>query len=363
MPKGNRRKQVRNKRGVPYIKGFKCPTPKDQLKAIGAADDKSRHFTLGTGFFDPISKCSSENDWLAQYSEPRQSYQTFVRECPWLSRRKVKSYKGGFVSDGSDLPHKYPGSTIYILPLGDFTTQSDCIPAINKLVKFTKIFYGLPVKVLSGVNLDITDSSIHWVHEDILGKDKRSKLFSRHQDGHSQLRIDSGLQKLKGYMPEDGLCMIALTMCDLYEARSDIFVAGMAAGNQRVAIFSLFRYNPCLDFSGEFWYQYTSKYKFSTEEKTRLILQRSCRLLVHELGHLLGIGHCVYYNCLMNGSGHLEEDFRQPMFLCPVDLHKIQALCGIDLSTRYASLRDFYSENGMQEEKEWTIKRLDFINL
>eukprot|EP00118_Oscarella_pearsei_P004823 m.21161 g.21161 ORF g.21161 m.21161 type:complete len:75 (+) comp28147_c0_seq1:1433-1657(+) len=47
----------------------------------------------------------------------------------------------------------------------------------------------------------------------------------------------------------------------------------------------------------------------SMKERKRLILQRSCKLLVHELSHLLGVDHCVFYDCCMNGSGHLEEDF------------------------------------------------------
>ena len=38
-------------------------------------------------------------------------------------------------------------------------------------------------------------------------------------------------------------------------------------------------------------------------------LQRSCRLLVHEICHLFCIDHCIFHACCMNGSGHLQEDF------------------------------------------------------
>ena len=35
------------------------------------------------------------------------------------------------------------------------------------------------------------------------------------------------------------------------------------------------------------------------------------QVTVHELLHLLGLDHCIYFACLMNGSGSLEEDHRQ----------------------------------------------------
>jgi hypothetical protein len=41
---------------------------------------------------------------------------------------------------------------------------------------------------------------------------------------------------------------------------------------------------------------------------------------------MLGIGHCVHRHCLMNGCGHLKEDFAAPPFLCPVDLAKVASL-------------------------------------
>ena len=30
---------------------------------------------------------------------------------------------------------------------------------------------------------------------------------------------------------------------------------------------------------------------------------------MHEIAHLLGVDHCIWYSCCMNGSGHLSEDF------------------------------------------------------
>ncbi|KAJ7369385.1 metallopeptidase [Desmophyllum pertusum] len=72
--------------------------------------------------------------------------------------------------------------------------------------------------------------------------------------------------------------------------------------------------------------------------------QRSCKLLVHEIAHLFGVNHCIWFSCCMNGSGHLSEDFAQPIYLCPVDLHKLQHLCGFDVVDRYRKLLEFFQE-------------------
>ncbi|KAK1621502.1 hypothetical protein BDP81DRAFT_466725 [Colletotrichum phormii] len=45
---------------------------------------------------------------------------------------------------------------------------------------------------------------------------------------------------------------------------------------------------------------------------------RVARTAVHEVGHSLGMDHCVYYACVMQGTGGLGEDSRQPPYLCPV---------------------------------------------
>ena len=93
------------------------------------------------------------------------------------------------------------------------------------------------------------------------------------------------------------------------------------------------------------------------------LLNRSCKVLVHEIGHLFGIGHCIYFNCCMNGSGHLEEDYRQSMHLCPVDLHKLQHCIGFDVALRYKRMAAFYRRHpqAFEAELQWIEKRLYFF--
>ena len=68
---------------------------------------------------------------------------------------------------------------------------------------------------------------------------------------------------------------------------------------------------------------------------------RVCRTASHELGHCFGIDHCVYYACLMQSTASLAEDVRQPPYLCPVDLAKIQRATGATEAEHYAALADF----------------------
>ena len=72
-----------------------------------------------------------------------------------------------------------------------------------------------------------------------------------------------------------------------------------------------------------------------------LWLSRVCQTASHELGHCFGMDHCVYYACVMQATGSLREDVRQPPYLCPVDLAKMLRATGADARERYAALLAF----------------------
>ena len=112
-------------------------------------------------------------------------------------------------------------------------------------------------------------------------------------------------------MPDDGFCVLGVTMSDLYCADDDVFTGGLACFTSRVGVFSFHRYlmgGASLD----------------------LALARACKTAAHEVLHMYGIGHCVHQSCLMNGSGHLLEDFAAPAHLCAVDLAKLCVVLGPD---------------------------------
>ncbi len=190
-----------------------------------------------------------------------------------------------------------------------------------------------------------------------------SNFRCRRKGSSLQVHCPSLLSRLKSFIPSDGLCLVALTMLDLYEAAPDLFLAGLASGMERVALFSFARYDPCLEFSPEFWWEAKTKRSSIPDDlRRRLVLGRSCKLLVHETGHLLGLPHCVYYSCCMNGSGHLAEDFAQSAFLCPVCLRKLAMIAGtpgLDVRGRYEALGRIFRDFGMEEEEGWIRRRIE----
>ena len=81
-----------------------------------------------------------------------------------------------------------------------------------------------------------------------------------------------------------------------------------------------------------------------TDNKELLLkyqLQLICAVAVHELNHMLGMGHCVYYACNMNGWNHLAELAEHPMHLCPIDLYKLKHAMAIDnIAVRQRQLQE-----------------------
>lgn len=406
---------------VPYARGFKVPTAKQKLKAACSCTDASEEVSKlytdspDTPLFAPIPKPSSIDDWLAQYNEEGQSFAKFVKDCPWLSTRKVKYCSMTFRPAGRTLLEKYPDGKIYLLPLevsdsaepavsratplnasssggpcpsrgGGVTTDT---PNFSYLADYAGKFFGIEVKVLPAVQLCVNrnQEEVCWLDNPEVRdftptaaqrrRSRRSNRTYRHllgarfhrKSGNFQLEARSVLLRIRQTLPQDAVCLMALTMCDIYDTPPDLFVAGLAAGNHRVGVFSLRRYDPALSFSMEHWHQIGTTTarpprgprRMPSQEKERTLLQRTCKLLVHEISHLLGVDHCIWYSCCMNGSGHLTEDFNQAMHLCPVDLRKLQWLCGFDVVERYSQLLEFYKTHGLLEEERWVTKRLSFI--
>jgi len=388
MPKQTRSRKVRKseKNAVPYVRGFTPPTAKRREKALSVRDLKPELARLllpkDDELFVPVPRPTSIDDWLAQYNEEGQTYAQFLSDCPWLSDRKMHYYKSTFIPNGKTITKKYPGSKIYILPLNsDMDPPTEIGPDFKDLADYTERFYDIPVRVLPPVELRVDKERqvLVWEKDDAAEKEMssyRKKLRRRdisirfHEEtGHFQLQVTSLLtNKLRQIVPKDALVLMALTRMDIYLDEPDLFVAGIAGGNTRVGIFSLRRYNPSLTFSTEHWYDIKTTTVSpkaspvqSKETAKELMLQRSIKLLVHEIAHLLGVDHCIWYSCCMNGSGHLSEDFRQSMHLCPVDLRKLQQLCGFDILQRYSKLRDFFDKHNLVEEKAWVEKRMRSI--
>ncbi|MEE8553110.1 MAG: archaemetzincin, partial [Desulfobacterales bacterium] len=178
-----------------------------------------------------------------------------------------------------------------------------------------------------------------------------SKLTSRRNPytRNRQILTHDVLILLKKRQPFDAFCVLVITMEDLYPDPSWNFVFGQASPQDGVGVFSFARYDPV--FYGE---KRRKKFK-------GILLRRSCKVLAHETGHMFSLAHCIYFQCQMNGSNHLQESDARPFSLCPVCLRKLQFGIGFDVVDRYQKLLDFYKRAGFENEAGWVSKRLKWI--
>ncbi|XP_017495398.3 archaemetzincin-1 isoform X1 [Manis javanica] len=164
-----------------------------------------------------------------------------------------------------------------------------------------------------------------------------------------QLHTDGILAFLKSSKPGDALCVLGLTLSDLYPCEAWSFTFGKFLPGHEVGICSFAR------FSGEFLQlgpcasdpalaevaadgPETPLQDRETLHVSVLGMLQCCKVTCHELCHLLGLGHCRWLRCVMQGALSLDEVLRRPLDLCPVCLRKLQHVLGFKLVDRYKRL-------------------------
>jgi archaemetzincin len=292
---------------------FEPPTTAERLKAIGSTKGlpEALRKALEPGAdFEPI-RVPKSGDWLAQHRETGQSFEDFVKSKP---NRPDKNRR-----------------KIYLQPLGEFPKGQ--IPLAETLRAYAAANFAMPVDVLPALSLSEFRITT------------RINRFTRNR----QILTGDVLAILKKNIPADAFCVLAITMEDLYPDPSWNFVFGQASLRERVGVYSFARYDPA------FYGQKRGK------DYQKLLLRRSCKVLAHETGHMFGLTHCIYFQCVLNGSNHLKESDARPMHLCPVCLRKLQYSIGFDTVRRYTNLFQFYQKADFKNETQWVANRLEWI--
>ncbi|MBI5478864.1 MAG: hypothetical protein HY906_08415 [Deltaproteobacteria bacterium] len=152
-------------------------------------------------------------------------------------------------------------------------------------------------------------------------------------------QVDAGLlvRGLTGEVSADGLGVTGILGTDVYEREGTRTAStfGLSLIRERAALTSLYR----------------------TGTDREKALRRALKLVTHETGHVLGLEHCIFYRCLMNGVRSLAEVDPQPLHLCPVCLAKIQAALGFAPRARYERLAAFYRRHGLAGEAAFALQR------
>ena len=77
----------------------------------------------------------------------------------------------------------------------------------------------------------------------------------------------------------------------------------------------------------------------SQEDQYMKWMKESTSTMVHEIGHMFGIEHCIYYECIMNGSNGSFENYGDgDITLCPSCLAKLKMNIGFDTVQRHEKL-------------------------
>ncbi|CRK12206.1 hypothetical protein BN1723_009648 [Verticillium longisporum] len=227
-------------------------------------------------------------------------------------------------------------------------------PGASDIAAYLEAFYhGLSIKTLESHYTFVTwptaqpSSSRSYVGlADPSGDCTRIRHRSSPDAVSHQLNLSDLLDALLAApLPEDAYAVMLLTHHDTYESPSDDFCCGRAYGGSRICLGGLRaavmaarsgmlpRGKGCW---GAVW------------------LASVCRTASHELGHCLGLAHCALYACVMQSTAGVDEDGRQPPYLCPVCLAK----------TAYAVVGEAVKGRGKDKvaemerrEKVWIVER------
>ncbi len=205
-------------------------------------------------------------------------------------------------------------TTMYLQPLGSFdAAQTELLTATADLLGR---FYGVPVKTRAPISLDRIPQQARRVHPTW---------------GDAQILAPYVLDLLQKERPDDAVAVLALTTADLWPGTGWNFVFGQASLQERVGVWSLYRQgDPRADLT--------------------TCLRRTLKTAAHETGHMLGIRHCTFSECCMNGSNHRTEADSRPLWFCPEDEQKVWWSCKLDPAARYRRLARFATAHGLDRE-------------
>jgi archaemetzincin len=247
---------------------------------------------------------SGPHDWLANHKEKGQTFAQYIASDPIRPTEKR--------------------DTLFILLLGDFTSEGRKI--VELTVEFMGLYFNLPVKLADSVPLSAVP-------------DKARR--GRPHRGEAQINASYVLDEiLVSRVPENAVALIAFTASDLWPRDGWNFVFGLASLHRRVGVWSINRFGDPTEDAKAF----------------RLCLLRTLKVGTHETGHMLGIKHCIAYECNMNGSNHLNESDQGPMALCPQCAPKIWWNTGGSPVTRYAKMEAFCRRHGLNEQADFYKK-------
>ena len=228
---------------------------------------------------------------------------------------------------------------IYILPI---TSENDIELNYDKIIRYVSIFFQMDTILMKEIDI-----------KSISEKYREQDFFK-----HKQYLTGDIMKNLLKIIPNDAFCMLGVTNVDLYPDDNYSFVFGVASYHQRVGISSILRFsesfykNLSKDDMDEYNKIYNKEYNsdFIQEQNMDTMLNRTTKIITHEILHMFSMEHCIYYNCLMCGINGMIELDRWSHSLCCICIQKLYIATNFDIKKRQTELVEYYKNNDMIKE-------------
>jgi archaemetzincin len=160
-----------------------------------------------------------------------------------------------------------------------------------------------------------------------------------HPKRHHQVESRTILERLASDVQSNDLAVIGIIAEDLCPTDQGNFVFG-----------------ECL--MEESWCVVSSNRLLENSERPSLAQQlRLFKIVTHEIAHLIGLPHCVNFECNMNGKNCLAEVDGDPFDLCPECTAKICFACNYSAHERAKALQNLMLEMDLDREAKhfWNV--------
>ena len=248
----------------------------------------------------------------------------------WLDSHKEKGQR--FAKYTSIKPNMLTArrTTLYIQPVGTFSETETKLT--KQTAEYLQAYFNCPVEILSPIDSSTIPESGRRTHP---------------QWGDEQLLTTHILEQiLKPNLSDDAFATIAFTNQDLWPGGEWNYVFGYASYFDRVGVWSLYRFGD----------------PDENEAAYKRCLWRMIKVSTHETGHMFSMKHCIYAQCNMQGSNHLQESDKQPLHLCSQCQAKTAYATNAKPIQRMQKLLKLCEKHGFEKEVEYykaAIKKLE----